>query len=89
MTLGLAGTKDCKVPTTTAKAKRQRIVLETLMMNSRRARVLVFQTLLLDDLFQFRHLLEVFLLFLFVFLGLRGPGRRVGWHWNGHRGGSS
>jgi hypothetical protein len=42
--------------------------------------------LLLDDLGQFRHLLEVFLLGLFVFLGLRGPGRRVGWHWNGNRG---
>jgi hypothetical protein len=40
MVFGVAGTNDCKVPTTTAKAKRQRTVLEPLMRNSRRARAL-------------------------------------------------
>jgi hypothetical protein len=38
MALWVAGTKDYKVPTTTAKAKRQITVLEPLMRNSRRAR---------------------------------------------------
>jgi hypothetical protein len=38
MAFGVAGTKDCKVPTTTAKAKRQITVLEPLMRDYRRAR---------------------------------------------------
>jgi hypothetical protein len=37
MAFVVAGTKDCKVPTTIAKAKRQRTVLEPLVRNSRRA----------------------------------------------------
>jgi hypothetical protein len=40
MVLGVAGTKYYKVPTTTAKAKLQRIVLEPLARNPRGARAL-------------------------------------------------
>jgi hypothetical protein len=40
MAFGIAGTKDCKVPTTTDKYKQQRTVLEPLMRNYRRARAL-------------------------------------------------
>jgi hypothetical protein len=40
MSFGVSGTKDCKVPTTTAKANQQRTVLEPLTRNSRRARAL-------------------------------------------------
>jgi hypothetical protein len=41
MAFGVAGTKYCKFPTTTAKAKRQITVLEPLMSNYRRARALM------------------------------------------------
>jgi hypothetical protein len=37
MAFGVAGIKYCKVPTTAAKAKRQRTVLEPLARNYRRA----------------------------------------------------
>jgi hypothetical protein len=37
MVFGVAGTRDCKVPTTMAKAKRRITFMEPLMRNFRRA----------------------------------------------------
>jgi hypothetical protein len=48
---------------------------------------LVFQTLLLDYLVNFRYLLKILFLLLFVLSGLRVPGIIVVWDWGGHRGG--